>query len=160
EGAKLPQSDAPTAHDRRHSDHWSFQPLANPTPPDVKYPAWARGAIDRFVLARLEAAGLAPSPEADRETLIRRLGLDLLGLPPAVEQIDAFLADQSPDAYERLVDRLLASPHYGERWGRHWLDVARYADSNGYTIDGGRSIWKYRDWVISALNRDLPFSQF
>ncbi len=121
---------------------------------------WPRGPIDAFILARLEAAGLQPSPEADRATLIRRLSLDLLGLPPTVGEVDRFLADRGDDAYERLVDRLLASPHYGERWGRHWLDVARYADSNGYTIDGGRSIWKYRDWVIGALNRDLPFDQF
>ena len=101
-----------------------------------------------------------PSPEADRVTLLRRLSLDLIGLPPTPAEVDAFLADTRPDAYERLVDRLLASPHYGERWGRHWLDLARYADSNGYSIDAPRSIWKYRDWVIDALNRDLPFDQF
>ena len=101
-----------------------------------------------------------PSPVADKATLIRRLSLDLIGLPPTVEEVDAFLADDREGAYERLVERLLHSPHYGERWGRHWLDVARYADSNGYTIDGGRSIWKYRDWVIDAFNRDLPFDQF
>ena len=121
---------------------------------------WARTPIDRFILASLDTAGLDPSPEADRRTLIRRVALDLTGLPPSIAEVDAFLADSSEGAYERVVDRLLASPHYGERWGRHWLDLARYADSNGYTIDGGRSIWKYRDWVIAALNRDLPFDQF
>src|SRR5262249_46750418 len=116
--------------------------------------------IDRFVLARLEKEGIAPSPEADRVTLIRRLSLELLGLPPSPREVDDFLADTCPDAYEHLVDRLLTSPHYGERWGRHWLDLARYADSNGYSIDGARSIWPYRDWVINAFNNDMPFDQF
>jgi hypothetical protein len=119
-----------------------------------------RNPIDNFVAARLEKEGLAPSPEAGRATLIRRLSLDLLGLTPSPAEVDEFIADTRPDAYERLVDRLLASPHYGERWGRHWLDLARYADSNGYNIDGPREIWKYRDWVIDALNRDLPFDEF
>src|SRR5207248_1924382 len=108
----------------------------------------------------LERENVKPSPEADRNTLLRRLSLDLTGLPPSPAEIQDFLSDTSPNAYEKVVDRLLASPHYGERWGRHWLDVARYADSNGYSIDGPRSIWKYRDWVIAALNRDLPFDQF
>ena len=116
--------------------------------------------IDAFILARLEKEKIQPSPEADRVTLIRRLSLDLLGLPPTPAEVDEFLNDPRPDTYERLVERLLASPHYGERWGRHWLDVARYADSNGYSIDAPRSIWRYRDWVIDALNRDLPFDQF
>jgi mono/diheme cytochrome c family protein len=116
--------------------------------------------IDAFIHARLAKEALAPSPEADRPTLIRRLSLDLLGLPPKPEEVDAFVNDQSPDAYAKLVERLLASPHYGERWGRWWLDVARYSDSNGYSIDAPRSIWRYRDWVIAALNRDLPFDQF
>jgi hypothetical protein len=160
EGAKLPADAEPVAERRRGSDHWAFQPLANVEPPAVKNPAWARNGIDAFVLARIEAAGLEPSPEADKATLIRRASLDIVGLPPTIEEVDAFLADTSGDAYEKLVDRLLASPHYGERWGRHWLDVARYADSNGYTIDSGRSIWKYRDWVIESLNRDLPFDRF
>jgi hypothetical protein len=122
--------------------------------------AWVRNPIDAFILARLEKDGLAPSPEADRATLLRRLSFDLTGLPPTPEAVDAFLKDARPDAYTRQVDRLLASPHYGERWGRHWLDLARYADSNGYSIDAPRSIWPYRDWVINALNRDLPFDQF
>ncbi len=159
QGASLP-ADSPAGAGDRRREHWSFQPIAVVNPPKVEHHDWPRSPIDAFILARLEAAGLHPSPEADRATLIRRLSLDLLGLPPTVDEVDRFLADNSGDAYERLVDRLLASPHYGERWGRHWLDVARYADSNGYTIDGGRSIWKYRDWVINALNRDLPFDQF
>ena len=131
-----------------------------PAEPAVKDKAWVRNPIDSFILARLEKEGVAPSPEADRATLIRRLSLDLLGLPPSPQEVDEFVADQRPDAYEQLVDRLLASPHYGERWGRHWLDLARYADSNGYSIDAPRSIWTYRDWVIDAFNRDMPFDQF
>ncbi len=121
---------------------------------------WARSPIDAFLLERLQKAGLTPSPEADRATLIRRVSLDLTGLPPAPEEVARFLADRRADAYERVVDRLLASPHYGERWARHWLDLARYADSNGYTIDSARSIWPFRDWVIQALNADLPFDEF
>jgi hypothetical protein len=157
-GAKAPPEAQPL--ERRGSDHWSFQPVRRVEPPALADATWVRNPIDAFVLARLAEAKLRPSPEADKATLIRRVSLDLLGLLPSVEEVDAFLADTSGDAYERLVDRLLASPHYGERWGRHWLDLAHYADSNGYTIDGGRSIWKYRDWVIAALNRDLPFDQF
>ncbi len=126
----------------------------------MKNEAWVRNPIDRFILARLEKEGIAPSPEADRATLIRRLSLDLLGLPPSPKEVDDFIADRRPDAYEKLVDRLLASPHYGERWGRLWLDQARYADSNGYSIDAPRSMWPYRDWVINALNKDMPFDQF
>jgi hypothetical protein len=140
--------------------HWSFRPVRKPDPPDVSDTVWARHPIDRFILARLMKEGLTPSPEADRRVLIRRVSLDLTGLPPKPEEVQAFLADDRPDAYESLVDRLLASPHYGERWGRHWLDVARYADSNGYNLDAPRSIWMYRDWVINALNRDMPFDQF
>ena len=140
--------------------HWSFRPVVRPAEPAVKNEAWVRNPIDRFVLARLEKEGIAPSPEADRATLIRRLSLDLLGLPPSPKEVDDFIADKTPDAYEKLVDRLLASPHYGERWGRHWLDLARYADSNGYSIDAPRSMWPYRDWVINAFNKDMPFDQF
>ncbi len=139
---------------------WSYRPLVAVAPPAAGDSQWPRNAIDHFIEARLREAGLAPSPEADRPTLIRRLSLDLIGLPPSPAEVEAFLLDHRPDAYERLVEALLASPHYGERWGRHWLDLARYADSNGYTIDGPRSIWKYRDWVIEALNRDLAFDQF
>jgi hypothetical protein len=126
----------------------------------VRDSGWVRNPIDRFVLARLEQEALSPSPEAGRETLIRRLSLDLTGLPPSIEEVDHFLADQSHDAYERVVDRLLASPHYGERWARPWLDLARYADTNGYEKDSQRTHWKYRDWVIEALNRDLSFRDF
>jgi mono/diheme cytochrome c family protein len=142
------------------SEHWAFQPIANVVPPRVKDAAWCRTPIDRFVLAKLEEAGLPPSPEADRPTQIRRLSLDLVGMPPSVEAVDEYVHDAAPDAYEQLVDRVLASPHYGERWGRHWLDQARYADSNGYTIDSARSMWNYRDWVITAVNNDEPFDQF
>ncbi len=160
QGAAGSDDPAAIADAPKQTAHWAFQPLARPSLPGVSQPDWVRNGIDAFILARLDAAGLAPSIEADRATLIRRVSLDLTGLPPAPRQVAEFLADARPDAYERLVDRLLASPPYGERWGRHWLDAARYADSNGYTIDGGRSIWKYRDWVIEALNRDLPFDQF
>lgn len=140
--------------------HWSFQPIQRPAEPAVKRGDWARNPIDRFILARLEKEGIAPSPEADRTTLLRRLYLDLIGLPPSPRDIDEFMNDARPGAYERLVERLLDNPHYGERWGRHWLDQARYADSNGYSIDAPRTIWKYRDWVIDAINRDLPFDRF
>ena len=126
----------------------------------VKNKKWVHNPIDDFVLARLEKEKLKQSPEADRVTLIRRLSLDLIGLPPTPKEVDSFLADKSPDAYEKVIERLLASPHYGERWGRHWLDAARYADTNGYEKDRERSIWPYRDWVISAFNRDLPFDEF
>lgn len=141
--------------------HWAFAPLANVTPPTVADRSWIRGDIDAFVLARLEAEQIAPSPEADRYTLIKRLYYDLVGLPPSVEEVDAFVADAVPDAYERLVDRLLASPHFGERWGRHWLDLAHYADSDGYEKDGARpDAYLFRDWVIAAHNADMPFDQF
>lgn len=140
--------------------HWSFQAIRRPQPPSVSRPAWARNPIDRFILARLEAAGLRPSAEASATTLVRRVHLDLTGLPPAPDVVREFVEDTAPHAYERMVERLLDSPAYGERWGRHWLDIARYADSNGYNADGLREIWMYRDWVIDALNRDLPFAQF
>src|SRR5262249_3729104 len=142
------------------SDHWSFRPPRRVTPPAVKDPGWVRNPIDAFVLGHLERQGMGPSPEADKATLIRRVSLDLTGLPPTIAEVDAFLADRRPDAYERLVDRLLASPHFGECWGRHWLDKARYADTNGYGKDRDRSIWPYRDWVIRALNADMPFDRF
>nr|MDQ3349282.1 PSD1 and planctomycete cytochrome C domain-containing protein [Acidobacteriota bacterium] len=141
-------------------EHWAYVKPARPGLPAVRTEGWVRTPIDRFVLARLEAEKLAPSPEAARTTLLRRVALDLTGLPPAPGEIDAFMADTSADAYERVVDRLLASPHYGERWARPWLDLARYADTNGYEKDNRRAIWKYRDWLIEALNRDLPFDTF
>jgi mono/diheme cytochrome c family protein len=158
-GAPAPATEK-AAEEAKGAMHWAFMPPVRSPLPAVKDPKWARNPIDRFILARLDKEGLTSSPEADRVTLIRRLSLDLLGLPPTPEEVDAFCADGRPDAYERLVDRLLASPHYGERWGRHWLDLARYADSNGYSIDGPREIWKYREWVINALNRDMPFREF
>jgi mono/diheme cytochrome c family protein len=140
--------------------HWAFVAPKRPTVPDVANMRWARNAVDRFILARLEKAGVAPSAEAERATLLRRASLDLVGLPPSPEEIATFLADRSEFAYERVVDRLMASPHFGERWARPWLDQARYADSNGYNIDAPRSIWKYRDWVIAAFNADMPFDRF
>ena len=139
---------------------WSFQPPRRPAVPVVANADWPRNAIDRFVLARLEQAEIQPAPQAERETLIRRACLDLVGLPPKLARVDAFLADQSPDAYQRLVDELLASPHFGERWGRHWLDVARYADSTGGEMDVARPVWQYRDWVIDAFNNNLSFKDF
>ncbi len=140
--------------------HWAFQPLRTPPLPAVRGVEWVRNPLDRFVLARLEREGIAPAPEADRATLLRRVRLDLTGLPPAPAEVAAFLADRRPDAYERLVDRLLASPHYGERWARPWLDLAHYADTEGYLQDKVRPIaWRYRQWLIDALNRDLPFDQ-
>ncbi len=142
------------------SRHWAFVPPKRPDVPSVKNSAWVRNAIDAFILQRLEQENLAPTAEAKRVTLLRRLSLDLIGLPPTVDEIDAFLADESPAAYERQVERLLASPHYGERWGRIWLDAARYADSDGFEKDKPREVWFYRDWVINALNRDLPYDQF
>jgi hypothetical protein len=160
EGGAVAPADEPLPEVRKKSKHWSFQPVVRPPLPRVRQADWPRNFIDRFVLARLESQGVAPSPEAGRATLIRRLSLDLLGVLPSPSEVEAFVANRDPAAYERLVERLLASPHYGERWARHWLDLARYGDSNGYTIDGSRSIWKYRDWVIEALNRDLSFDQF
>jgi mono/diheme cytochrome c family protein len=140
--------------------HWAFIPPHRPAIPAVKNPAWIRNSIDNFVLARLEKDGLSPSPEADRITLLRRLSLDLTGLPPTPEEVDLFLKDRSNNAYERQVERLLNSPHYGELWGRRWLDAGRYADSDGYEKDKSRQVWFYRDWVIHALNRNLPYDQF
>ncbi|HXG08609.1 MAG TPA: PSD1 and planctomycete cytochrome C domain-containing protein, partial [Gemmataceae bacterium] len=165
--AKLPLSDSQKqslkrwiAEGAEYQPHWAFVPPRQAPLPKVKQTDWPRNPIDYFILARLEKEGLRPSPPADRYTLVRRLYLDLIGLPPTPEEADAFVNDDSPNAYEKLVDRLLASPHYGERWARRWLDLARYADTNGYEKDRARSIWPYRDWVINALNADLPFDQF
>ena len=142
-------------------EHWSLRPVAAPAPLPVKTAGWVRNPIDQFILASLEAKGLSPSPAADKRTLIRRATFDLHGLPPTPEEVGTFVADESPDAYEKVVDRLLASPRYGERWGRHWLDVAHYADTHGFERDQKRpNAWRYRDWVIGALNRDLPYDQF
>jgi hypothetical protein len=143
-----------------YEPHWAFVAPARPPLPAVAREAWPRNPIDRFVLSKLEASGLEPSPEADRATLIRRLSLDLIGLPPTPAEVDAFVADDDPTAYEQLVDRLLASPHYGERMALPWLDAARYADSNGFQQDGDTWQWIWRDWVVAAVNADMPFDQF
>jgi len=169
DGAAWPNEAAPAVlagkpkprYDKLRTDHWAWQPLTDPKAPEVRDGAWPRGDIDRFVLASLEDMGLRPVGDADRLTLIRRVTFDLTGLPPTPEEIDAFTKDLSPDAYERLVDRLLASPSFGERWGRHWLDVARYAESTG----SGRNLpypqaWRYRDYVIDAFNNDKPYDEF
>ena len=140
--------------------HWSFIPPVTPNLPNVKDKRWVRNPIDYFVLERLEREGLAPSPEAGPETLIRRVTLDLTGLPPTPKEIDSFLSDHSPDAYEKLVDRLLRSPRYGERMAIRWLEAARYADTNGYQTDAERTMWRWRDWVIDAFNHNMPFDQF
>jgi hypothetical protein len=161
QGARWPDGLSLTARGS-NQDHWAFRPPSRPPVPALsEHSGRVRGPIDAFILSRLEDAGLAPNPEADRSTLIRRLSLDLTGLPPLPEDVDAFLLDNASDAYERLVDRLLASPRFGERWGRHWLDLARYADSDGYEKDSPRPFaYRYRDWVIDAINRDLPFDRF
>ena len=141
--------------------HWAYQPLKSYSPPAVTRSGWGINPIDRFILAKLESRGVAPSPEANRFTLIRRLSLDLIGLLPSIAEVDAFVTDSRPIAYESLVDRLLDSPHFGERWGRHWLDMARYADSDGYEKDNARpDAYRWRDWVIDAINADMPFDQF
>ncbi|MEP6536071.1 MAG: PSD1 and planctomycete cytochrome C domain-containing protein [Bryobacteraceae bacterium] len=140
--------------------HWAYIPPQRPAMPAVSDSHWVANPIDAFILAKLDKEGLKPSPEADKTTLLRRLSLDLIGLPPTISEIDAFLKDKSKNAYEKQVDRLLRSPHYGERWGRHWLDAARYADSDGYEKDKIRQVWAYRDWVIKSLNNDMPYSEF
>ncbi|MGD9720647.1 MAG: PSD1 and planctomycete cytochrome C domain-containing protein [Pirellulales bacterium] len=143
--------------------HWAFQPVRAPARPTVNERDWPQTAIDEFVLARLEGQGLSPSPAADRRTLLRRACYDLTGLPPTAEEIEAFVTDPDPRAFDRAIERLLASPHYGERWARHWLDVARYADSKGYVFTADRNYpnaYKYRDWVVRAFNDDLPYDQF
>ena len=151
----------PAAAAGKESAHWAYQPIRNPSPPSVTNRSWPRGPVDRFVLARLEREGLSPSAEADKSTLMRRLSLDLTGLPPEPDQVQDFLRDNRPEAYQELVDRLLDSPQFGEQWALQWLDLARYADSDGYEQDRVRPwAWRYRDWVIDALNRDLPFDEF
>ncbi len=143
-----------------YATHWSYRPPERPGVPAVRAASWARNPIDQFILTRLDKEGLAPTPPADRPAILRRLAIDLTGLPPTLEEAHRFLNDKRPGAYERLVDRLLASPRYGERWAQPWLDLARYADSQGYANDPNRTIWPYRDWVIGALNRNLPYDQF
>lgn len=142
------------------TNHWAFRAPVRPEVPLVKSPGWGRNGVDAFIQARLDKESLVPSPETDKGTLLRRVYLDLIGLPPTPAEIDAFLNDNSPGAYEAVVDRLLISPHFGERWGRIWLDAARYADSDGFEKDKPRFVWAYRDWVVNAFNRDLPYDQF
>ncbi len=170
-GAFWPAGNSPTVarttegnydYKKIKATHWAYRPLGKPKQPTVKRADWGRQDIDRFVLARLEAAGLDGAPAADRRTLIRRVTLDLVGLPPTPKEVRAFQEDDRPDAWARLIDRLLDSPHYGERWGRHWLDVARYSDGFGGFLDNAAlpHSWHYRDWVIRSFNRDLPFNEF
>lgn len=164
-GLKLTEREIETlrtwiAQGAKWQKHWSFIPPVTPALPAVKNPAWIKNSIDAFVLERLDREGLSPSTEAARETLLRRVSLDLTGLPPTLPEMDSFLNDKSANAYERAVDRLLASPRYGERMAARWLDAARYADSNGYQYDGERYMWRWRDWVIEAFNRNQPFDRF
>jgi len=158
QGAVWP--DSALAGQKDPTQHWAFKPPTDPPVPSVRNKGWVRTPVDNFILARLEKEKLKPAREADKVTWLRRLSLDLVGLPPTIEEVDAFLADKSSDAYARQVERLLKSPHYGERWGRHWLDAARYADSDGYEKDMSRQVYFYRDYVIGAFNRDLPYNQF
>lgn len=155
-------AEQPRDWDALRQSHWAFRPVEKPVPPDFTDTTWPQNDIDPFILSRLEEAGLKPAERADRRVLIRRAYFDLIGLPPTPEDVDAFESDSRPDAFEKLVDRLLESPHYGERWGRHWLDVARYSDGFGGFLDnqGQPNAWRYRDWVIDALNHDLPFNEF
>ncbi|MGH9853600.1 MAG: DUF1549 domain-containing protein, partial [Blastocatellia bacterium] len=142
------------------NEHWAFVAPKRPEVPKVTNAAWVRTPVDSFILARLEKEGLKPSPEADKVTLLRRVHFDLTGLPPTPADVDAFLADKSPDAYEKVVDKLLASPRYGERMAMVWLDLARYADTHGYHIDSHRDMWPWRDWLIRAFNENKRFDQF
>ena len=165
QGAPWPREEMPPATDRESHGgrltHWSLQPIRRPSIPNTRSPERVRNPIDAFIVARLEDEGIQPSPEAGKRTLIRRLSLDLIGLPPSPEEVDEFLTDEGPDAYERLVEDLLRSPHFGEKWARHWLDQAHYADSDGYDRDLPRPhAWRWRQWVIEALNRDMGFDQF
>src|SRR3954463_7148887 len=151
QGANWP--DKLANEDRLKNDHWAFKAPVRPELPTVSDAKWTQNPIDQFILAKLDAEKTRPSAKADRVTLLRRVSLDLVGLPPTIEETDAFLKDESPQAYEHVVDRLLASPHFGECWGRHWLDGARYADSDGFEKDKPRYVWFYRDWVVDAMNR-------
>ena len=154
-------AEAPHVFTPAQKNYWAFQPVKKPPVPAVKNKAWVKTPIDAFILAKLEEKNLQPNPRADKLTLLRRATIDMTGLPPTQEEIQAFLSDKSPNAWEKVVDRLLASPAYGERWGRHWLDVARYADSNGFKADETRpNVWRYRDYVINAFNDDKPYDRF
>ncbi len=164
--ADEPSGDAPAiappeTFDDEQREHWAYQPVSRPEPPSVKDESWVKNPIDRFILAGIEEMGFEHAPEASRIELIRRLTFDLTGLPPTPREVERFLEDRGSDAYERLVDRLLSSPRYGERWAQHWLDLAHYADTNGFELDGDRpDAWRYRDWVVKALNDDMPYDQF
>ncbi len=157
-GARMPEGTETSA--APIEKHWAYKKPIRPAVPQVKHSSLVSNPIDAFLLSKLEQRNLTFSPPASKETLIRRVSLDLIGLPPTPAEVQAFVNDTRPDAYERLVDRLLASPHYGERWARPWLDLARYADTNGYEADHRRTMWKFRDWVIDAFNRDMPFDRF
>ncbi len=161
QGAEWGESSATAAAKKDPKEHWAFKPPVRPVVPRIKNSKFKiQNPIDAFVLEKLQKERLKPSPEADKVVLLRRLYLDLIGLPPTIQEVDAFLADKSSEAWAKVVEQLLASPHYGERWGRHWLDAARYADSDGYEKDMSREMWPYRDYVVSAFNRDLPYDQF
>ena len=164
-GGDDPKSPTPAPREKpiRAEDraHWSFSRPERPTVPQLNDSSWVRNPIDSFVLRKLEEARLGPSPEADRATLLRRVTFDLTGLPPTPAELDTFLRDRDPYAYDRLVDRLLATPQYGVRWAQYWLDLARYADTDGFEFDQARpNAWRYRDWVVDALNADLPYDEF
>jgi hypothetical protein len=161
EGTAILKRHAPPQIDDQARSFWSFRPVIRPKVPEVERSDWVKNTIDAFVLARLEAAGLKPGPPAEKAALFRRVYYDLTGLPPTPEDVDTFLNDSAVDAYERVVDRLLASPHYGERWARHWLDLVRYAETNGYEFDAAKpNVWRYRDYVIRSFNEDKPYDRF
>ena len=169
DGGAVAVSESPTNDSDRSQDfdlaeraeHWSFQPLDRPNIPDVEDKTWCRNPVDRFLLAKLEEQGITPVGPADRNTWFRRVALDVTGLPPTPDELAAFLADDSPQPHETVVKRLLASPHFGERWGRHWLDLVRYAESRGHEFDFDvANPWHYRDYVIRAINDDVPYDQF
>ncbi|MDZ4819204.1 MAG: DUF1549 domain-containing protein, partial [Planctomycetota bacterium] len=158
--AELAQSSSFDVAMKLRHQWWSLQPVKNPAVPGVKYTAWSDHPIDRFILAKLEAKNLAPAPEAEKQVLLRRVTFALTGLPPTRAEVEAFLSDSSADAYEKVVDRLLASPHFGERWARHWMDVVHYSDTHGYEWDAPtKNAWMYRDYLVRAMNTDLPFNQ-
>src|SRR5688572_6929016 len=158
-GAPYPRAEA-KSYASAGKKHWAFQPVQDPPVPTVKNKNWVRSAVDVFILAKLEQRNLAPAAPADRRDLIRRVTFDLIGLPPTPQEVDSFVADNSADAFQRVVDRLLASPHYGERWARHWLDLVRYAETNGHEYDNDKlAPWRYRDYIIRAFNQDLAYDQ-
>ena len=160
-GMAAPSDNAEVVFSPKERAHWAFQKIAHPNPPKIEQTYWVRNSIDAFVLAELETKGLRPAPPADKITLIRRATFDLIGLPPTTEDVDVFLADDSSKAFDKVVDHLLDSPRYGERWARHWLDLARYAESEGFKADEIRpNAWRYRDYVIKSLNNDKPYDRF